>query len=231
MKKKYLPVLLFCIFVCNIHAKRLPPPDVVPLSNGNFIYKESYTSSKDNAYDFGVVIIESVGDVKYRFLIPIYSVNIDRNLEYDVQWKFIKSMEFKNDDVITIINERNEVFELNINTFEVKCISGKDYSDVNELFERDLKSIIENHKNHKYTGSQPDKKKLAKIEDVIAVAEPALFSIYGDETVKKEMPYVIQKYKDKWFVHGYIPKNSLGGVFEIFIDAETSQIESVIHGE
>ncbi len=86
-------------------------------------------------------------------------------------------------------------------------------------------------KKHKYTGSQPDKKKLAKIEDVIAVAEPALFSIYGDETVKKEMPYVIQKYKDKWFVHGYIPKNSLGGVFEIFIDAETSQIESVIHGE
>ena len=83
----------------------------------------------------------------------------------------------------------------------------------------------------KYTRTQPEKKKLVKVEDVIAVAETALFSIYGEANIKKQMPYKISRYKNKWYIHGTLPEGWCGGVFEIVIDAETSQIESYIHGK
>ncbi len=230
-RKRIAFISLLCIFTSSIYAKRLPPPEVEPLSKGNFIYKDAYTSSKNNSYDFGVIIIESTGDTKYRFSIPIYSVKIDKLLEYDVQWVFIKSMEFKNDEIITIVNERNQIFELNINTYEVKCISGKNDSDVKELFEKSTKEIIEKNKEYNYKGPQPEKKKLLKIEDVISVAENALFPIYGEEHIKREMPYRIYKFEDKWYVCGSLPEEMKGGVFEIVINGENSQIESVIHGK
>lgn len=45
------------------------------------------------------------------------------------------------------------------------------------------------------------------------------------------MPYIIYKYKNKWFVKGTLPDEALGGVFKILINADTSKIESIIHGE
>ena len=230
-KKRIAFISVFFVFIGSIYAKRLPPPDVEPLSKGNFIYKDAYTSSKNNDYDFGLIIIESVGDVKYKFSIPIYSVKIDKFFEYDVQWKFIKSMEFKNDEIITIVNEENKVFELNINTYEVQCITDKKASKAKELYENSLKEIIVNNKKNKYKGPQPDKKKISKIEDVISVAENALFPIYGEDKIKGEMPYRIYKYKGKWYVLGSLPQNMEGGVFEIVLNGENSQIESVIHGK
>lgn len=230
-RKKIIFVSQFLIFVSSIYAKRLPPPDVKPLSKGNFIYDSAHTGSKNEDYNFGVIIIESTGDKKYTFVIPIYSVKVDKDLEYDVQWVFIKSMEFKNDEIITIENERNQIFELNINTYEVKCISGKTDSNVKELFEDYIKEIIEKNKKYNYKGSQPEKKKLIKIEDVISVAENALYPIYGEEHIKHEMPYKILKYKDKWYICGSLPEKTKGGVFEIVINGENSQIESVIHGK
>jgi hypothetical protein len=230
-RKRIAFISLLCIFTSSIYAKRLPPPEVEPLSKGNFIYKAAYSSSKNNSYDFGLIVIESIGDVKYRFSIPIYSVIINKLKEYDVQWKFIKSMKFKNDEIITIINERNQIFELNINTYEVKCISGENDSDVKELFEKSTKEIIGKNKKYNYKGPQPEKKKLLNIEDVISVAENALFPIYGEEHIKREMPYKILKYKDKWYICGSLPEKTKGGVFEIVINGENSQIESVIHGK
>ncbi len=230
-KKSIFLSLYFIFLMSSIYADRLPPPEGEPLSKGNFIYKTSYISSKNKDFDFGVIVIESAGDIKYSFSIPIYTVKIHKNLEYDVQNIFIKSMEFSKDEIITIVNEKNQIFELNINTYEVQCISDKNDSDVKELYENDLKKIIENNKKYKYTGLQPDKKKITKIEDVVSIAENALFPIYGENHIRSKMPYRIYKYKNKWYVHGTLPENKRGGVFEIVINGKNSQIESIIHGK
>ena len=232
-KKKFLLISLLCIFVSSIHADRLPPPELEPLTKGSFTYSASYSFTGDwkSGYDFGLIVIESTENPRYRFLVPVYSVKLNKNLEYDVQWKFIKSMEFKNDEIITITNERKQTFEFNINTYEVNCISDKTDSNVKELYEAKIEDIINRNKKFKYNGIQPEKKTLSKIEDVIKVAEDALFPIYGEEQIKSELPYVVNQCKDKWLVRGSLPKGYIGGVFEIVINAETSQIESVIHGK
>ena len=66
---------------------------------------------------------------------------------------------------------------------------------------------------------------------MVFVAEKILFQIYGEENIKNEQPYHILKYKNKWIVTGSLPKGCVGGVFEIVINADNSQIEAVIHGE
>ena len=77
-------------------------------------------------------------------------------------------MEFKNDEIITITNERNYVFEFNINTnkvtpvnaetqnfefdfdsFEINPILKKSNLELNEIYEDYSKRIIED--NEKYT--------------------------------------------------------------------------------
>lgn len=83
----------------------------------------------------------------------------------------------------------------------------------------------------KYTQAQPEKKELTKIEDVISVAENALFSIYGEERIKDEMPYRIYRVKNKWYVQGMLTEQTKGGVFQIIINAETSKIELISHGK
>ena len=235
MKRSILLIILFFVFASAVFAKRLPPPEVSPLTKGEFTYSASYSYTGDwkDGYDFGMIIIESTGVTKYYYAVPIYSVKLNKNLEYDVQWQFIKSMEFKNDEIITITNEKEQVFEFNIKTYEVKCVSHKYDSNVNELYEKkiNIRELINKNQKYKYKGTQPSQRKLSKIEDVITVAENVLFPIYGEEEIKNEMPYNIYKFGNKWFVCGSLPKGWVGGVFEIVIDAETSQIESVIHEE
>ena len=138
-------------------------------------------------------------------------------------------MEFKNDEIITIVNEQNKVFEFNINTYEVECISEKTDSELNGLYRKYLKEFIKHSKKNKYKGIQPEKKKLSKIEDVIRVFEATVFSNYGEDKVKKGMPYIIFRYKDNWYVQSLIKlKSDTDGLyFFIVINSETSQIEFV----
>lgn len=229
--KLNISIILFCFFVCNIYAKRLDAPEIKDLIKDNFNYKVAYITSEYLDYFFGIIIVESIGEPKYFFNVPIYVKKINRLLEYDVQWIFIKSMEFKNDDIISIMNENNKVYEFNVRTYEVKCISEETDLKLNEIYENDIGRIIEKNKKYKYSGIQPKKNKILKIEDLIKVIENVLFSIYTEEKIKKERPYIINKYKNKWFVKGTLPEGYVGGVFEIVINSETSEIESVIHGE
>ena len=73
------------------------------------------------------------------------------------------------------------------------CISG----NVNELYEKDFYEVFAQNKNHKYTGTQPELKKLTKLDDIVNTAEQALFQIYGEDQIKGEQPYNISKYKNK----------------------------------
>ena len=65
----------------------------------------------------------------------------------------------------------------------------------------------------------------------MSVAENILFQIYGEETIRNEQPYYIKKYKNKWIISGSLPDDLEGGVFEITINEDNSQIESLIHGK
>lgn len=151
-------------------------------------------------------------------------------------------MEFKDDETITIVNEMDHTFELNINTFEVKCVDTENNvfsykenkcipGNINEIYEKKFEDFVNNNAKYKYKRTQPEVKKLTKLEDLVNVAEKVLIPIYGEESIKGEQPYRIKKYKEKWIVTGSLPEGSVGGVFEIVINAETSQVESLIHGK
>ena len=254
MKKGLL--VLFTLFVsmavCFTDEDKICIPDkiymetVTPI-NGNLSYTfVSYSSKKLNSnadYFFGVVEIQSEKEPKYIYNVPIYAIKIDKQPE---EWMFISKIEFKDKQTITITDGENHIFELNINTFEVKCINtknnlfkfvypGEKYEcisgNVNKLYEKNFEKIVTKNAKNKYTGTQSEVKKLTKLEDIVNVAEQALFEIYGKDNIRDEQPYRISKYKNKWIVQGSLQKENLGGVFEIIINAETSQIESVIHGE
>jgi hypothetical protein len=240
MKKVFTLLSVLIMFAASSFAKRGPRPEVKPITKGNFIYYASADGSNDHY--FGTIRIEAVDEPKYFYRIPIYAIELDTNLERDVQWIEIQNMEFKDENTITIINEINHVFELNINTFEVKCVNTESnvfrYKDgkcisgnLNGIYEKLFENLINRNGNCKYKGSQPEVKKLTKLEDLVNVAEKVLIPIYGEEHIKGEQPYRIKRYKDKWIVTGTLPEGYDGGVFEIVINAETSQVESLIHGK
>jgi len=249
IKKVSILIILFIGCVYNLSASIVMPKNPDSISKDNFTYSVSYQTTDSGNYFFGLIVIESNTEPKYYFTVPIYVIRINEYLEGDVQWVFIKNIEFKNSKTITIINRANDIFEFNINTYEVKCItkrsrvfdfdinsfnlicdpSGTD-SIVKDLYEIDLDEELSKIQPE-YTGIQPEEKKLLKIEDVIKISENILFDIYGIKTIRDEMPYIIYKYKNKWFVKGTVSDEALGGVFEILINADTSKIESIIHGE
>ena len=228
-KKLKLLIILFFASINSMFADRAFPPPLEPITKNDTVYRASYIGSEK--YFFGLIRIESQKIPKYYYSVPVYTIKLDPFLEGDVQWRIITSMEFKNDEIITVENENDEVFEFNINTHESVCVKGKSDTKLNRFYEDTNKGWIEQNKKYKYNGIQPAKKKLAGFEDAIAVAESVLFPIYGEEKIRSEMPYRIIKYKDKWFVRGSFRDGRKGGVFEIVIDSKTSKIESVIHGK
>ena len=135
MKKLFTLLSILIMFAASSFAKRLPPPEVAPLTKGNLVYRSAVNVSDDGKWFFGIVVIESAEEPKNFRPVPIYAIKLDKNLEKDVQWKFIKSMEFKDEETITIVNERNNTFELNINTLEVKCVNVK-----NNVFRCDFRA-------------------------------------------------------------------------------------------
>lgn len=228
--------LLTCLLANSVYAKRFAPPVVEPLQKGDYIYAkggDGYTYFEErpfhSGYDSYGILIESINEPKFYFFVPLYTIKLNPDLETDAQWCEIKSMEFKDEETIIVINERDQVFEFNINTYEVKNLSKVDDSITAEFYDLKYKRIIEGNAWHKYKGTQPKKKKLSKVEDVVALAEEILFPLFGEDWIRKEQPYIVRKYKNKWYVKGSKSANSVFGVFEIVITADTSQIESVVH--
>jgi len=65
----------------------------------------------------------------------------------------------------------------------------------------------------------------------IAVAEPILFEIYGKKNIVNERPYECYHIDGYWYISGTLPKNSMGGVFEIIISSKDGQVIKLIHGQ
>jgi hypothetical protein len=65
----------------------------------------------------------------------------------------------------------------------------------------------------------------------IAVAEPLLFNIYGKRTIIEQRPYETHLINGLWYIAGTLPKDYLGGTFELIIDAKDSRVIFLSHGK
>ncbi|MES2485170.1 MAG: YbbC/YhhH family protein [Bacteroidota bacterium] len=65
----------------------------------------------------------------------------------------------------------------------------------------------------------------------IAVAEPILFGIYGENNITKQRPYEVYLIDTYWLITGTLPKGMKGGTFLIIIDATNSKVILITHGK
>ena len=67
--------------------------------------------------------------------------------------------------------------------------------------------------------------------DLVNIAEPILFSIYGKKNILYERPYDAALIGDYWEMSGSLPSGSLGGTFFIVINRKTCEIVRLFHGK
>jgi hypothetical protein len=65
----------------------------------------------------------------------------------------------------------------------------------------------------------------------IAVVEPLLFSIYGEEEIRRQRPYKACFIKGFWYLSGTLPTGWKGGTFEIIVEAQNGRIWHLTHGK
>ncbi len=84
----------------------------------------------------------------------------------------------------------------------------------------------------KSSDKAPFYKPLITTKDIaIAMVEPLLFSIYGKQNIIKQRPYEVYLIDGYWYLSGTLPKESLGGTFEIIIDAKNGRVLKLIYGK
>lgn len=65
----------------------------------------------------------------------------------------------------------------------------------------------------------------------IKVAEPILFSVYGEDNIINQRPYEVHLIEHYWVISGTLPEGMLGGTFLIIIDSRNSEILKLTHGK
>ncbi|HTA84485.1 MAG TPA: NTF2 fold immunity protein [Bacteroidia bacterium] len=68
-------------------------------------------------------------------------------------------------------------------------------------------------------------------EELIQIAEPKLFRVYGKKEVKWQMPYEIYLISGYWIIEGTFPKEYAGGVVGFIINAENGHIVHIMRGK
>lgn len=63
----------------------------------------------------------------------------------------------------------------------------------------------------------------------IAVAEPILFSIYGQENIIRQRPYKVWLEKGAWYLSGTLPASAVGGTFYLVIEASNCRVQTLFH--
>ena len=107
---------------------------------------------------------------------------------------------------------------------------GQNFKNRTVFGEKNAKQIIKeavNDKNYKPFYDTLIKNK----ETAIAVAEPILFSIYGKKEIVSERPYECYLIDGFWYLSGKLPKDWLGGVFEIIINSKDGRVIKLTHGK
>ncbi|HMC02264.1 MAG TPA: YbbC/YhhH family protein [Flavobacteriaceae bacterium] len=84
--------------------------------------------------------------------------------------------------------------------------------------------------------SNPDRDKfnfklIPEKESAIKYAEILLFEQYGKENIENEKPYRVYLIDDYWVIFGGLPKNYVGGVFELVFDSWNGRVLRLSHGK
>lgn len=77
----------------------------------------------------------------------------------------------------------------------------------------------------------PDRLLITTRELAISVAEPILFSVYGEDNIKDERPYAVYNIGNNWIMSGSLAKDHDGGTFLLVMDATNGRIVRIIHGK
>jgi hypothetical protein len=74
-----------------------------------------------------------------------------------------------------------------------------------------------------------DKKLILPNKEIaIKIAEPILFSIYGEKKIINEKPYNTSFIENMWVITGTV-HSAKGGSFTIILDAKNSKILRIVH--
>ncbi|MCB2377986.1 YbbC/YhhH family protein [Hymenobacter sp. BT635] len=65
----------------------------------------------------------------------------------------------------------------------------------------------------------------------VAVAEPIVFRVYGKANIVRQRPYEVYRIDGFWYISGTLPAGCDGGVFEIILNAKTSEVLKLTHGK
>ena len=104
--------------------------------------------------------------------------------------------------------------------FRGRIVIGKKYAD------QEVKKAITNKNAKPFYDTLINNKEMA-----IAVVEPILFKIYGNENIIKQRPYESYLINGYWYISGTLPEDWKGGVFEIIISSKNAQVVKLIHGK
>lgn len=111
-----LSLLLCCLFVAPVFAKRSPPAKVEPVKSAEIEYRVPH----------GQMGCVEAWDIRTGLMIwrkQVYVVRYDVDLEKDVQDVFITSVEVQKGKLL-VKNERASEFELDLDTLEAQAIKG-----------------------------------------------------------------------------------------------------------
>jgi hypothetical protein len=104
-----------------------------------------------------------------------------------------------------------------------RTIHGQSYA------EKELKSALKDKSQHNLIDN-----KTIIIKDsltAINIAEPILFSIYGENNITQQKPYEVYFIENYWIINGALPKGMKGGTFLIILDSRDSKIIRITHGK
>jgi len=123
---RFLPVLivLFALPLHALHAKRAAPDPVPPVTVEGITYSAPNQNGRSPS-----VVATRASDGQKLWEQPIFTNTIDPLLEEDVQWVFIKKMEFDGKE-LRITDEHGHTYFLNPRTMEV---SGADKLSLNDF--------------------------------------------------------------------------------------------------
>jgi hypothetical protein len=124
--KKIIYIMLAAIgmfiVLSNAFAKRVAPTPVAPIEKDGLIYSAPpYVRFSDNVFAQagGYIMARDMQTQRIKWLVQIYVTKYDKLMEKDVQDVFIKQIQLAG-DVMTIKDEKNNTFSLNIKTLEIK---------------------------------------------------------------------------------------------------------------
>ncbi len=98
-----------------------------------------------------------------------------------------------------------------------------------EVAEKELKEALSNQTQHNVV----DNKRLLLSDEktAISVAEPILFSIYGESNIKEQRPYESYLIGNHWVIKETLLQGFFGGTFLIILDARNAQVLKITHGK